>query len=432
MFRNLLLYFLLFNLFASQGLFIFFSANPDAGVISDAGNLYNQLVLPAAFLAACYLVRAYRVPPGVLWAAILPMAPLLLMMAASTVWSDYPELTIRRASHELIEATTLVLLATCFSSAATMLAIFFRAFLIIGCLDLVSAAVLTDSFTAKGFAGIHSDKNIAGQFFFVALPIYIFGMRYREISGNRLLGLFGLVAAVGMLVLTESKTSIGATPVAFALVLLTLGLGNRNPTIRTAVRWCCLAGLLCVLAAIMIWGADALLEMLVRDPTLTGRDLIWRYADSKFEGSPIVGVGYGAIWQVGPQIEEALKRAGLFFVFNEAHNGYLEIAAQLGIAGIVCLVIFLIATLFNAISYWATIEKNTLYGAGALTIYVFWGLIIFNVTESIYFQSGIGNSNVLIFLSAFVASRNKQARMMPAVNIGSRAARPHRAVARTV
>ena len=53
---------------------------------------------------------------------------------------------------------------------------------------------------------------------------------------------------------------------------------------------------------------------------------------------------------------------GLFFVFNEAHNGYLEIAAQLGIVGIISLLIFLITTLLNGLSYWATIEKNTLYG----------------------------------------------------------------------
>lgn len=412
-FRNLLLYALLFNLFASQAAGLFSEASESgASVVSDAGNLYNQLLLPAAFLAAWILVLAHRVPIRVLSAAFIPMAPLLLMMAFSAVWSDYPELTIRRASHEIIEATTMALVAICFSTSRAVLKIFFRAFFVIGLLDLLSAAVFPDSFTVKGFAGIHSDKNIAGQFFFVALPIYLFGTVYKDISGSRWLGLFSLVSGVAMLVLTQSKTAIGATPAGLLVVLLMHGLCHRNSSVRAAMTLCCLAGLLSAVAALMTWGVDDVLEMLVRDPTLTGRDLIWQYANSKFQGSPIVGVGYGAIWQVGPQIEAALKRVGLFFVFNEAHNGYLEIAAQLGSAGVVCLAIFLMATLVNILSYWTKIERNRFYGTGAFTIYIFWGLVIFNITESLYFQSGIGNSNVLIFLGAFVASLNKRSSLV--------------------
>jgi exopolysaccharide production protein ExoQ len=346
------------------------------------------------------------------------MGPLLLVIALSTAWSDYPELTIRRASHELVEATTLALLAACFSNANVMLAIFFRAFLIIGCLDLFSSAIFPDSFTELGFAGIHGHKNMAGQFFFVAQPVYLVGTLYKVVSGNRLLGLFSLVSGAAMLVLTQSKTSVGATLVGLLSVLLTRGLSRRNPTLRVPLVLFCFLGLLCAIAAIISWDPDELLEMLVGDPTLTGRDQIWRYAATKFDGSPIVGVGYGAIWQVGPTIQLALQEMGLFLVFNEAHNGYLEIAAQLGIVGILCLLIFLIATLLNALSYWATIEKHTFCGAGALTIYIFWGLLLYNITESFYFQAGIGSSGTLIFLSAFVASRNKRSMTISTANGG--------------
>jgi O-antigen ligase len=115
---------------------------------------------------------------------------------------------------------------------------------------------------------------------------------------------------------------------------------------------------------------------------------------------------------------------GLFFVFNEAHNGYLEIAAQLGLVGIVCLLIFLITTLLNSLSYWATIEKNTFCGAGALTIYIFWALVLSNITESLYFQAGVGSSGILIFLSAFVANRKKRLVTMSTARAIPRAPRP--------
>ena len=159
--------------------------------------------------------------------------------------------------------------------------------------------------------------------------------------------------------------------------------------------------------------ADNLGSSLIGDPTLTGRDLIWRYVGDKFDGSPIVGVGYGAIWQVGPELESALKELGIgWLLVNEAHNGYLEIAAQLGIVGICCLLIYVMATLLNVISYWAKLEQNSLCGAGALATYIFWGLILSNITESLYFQAGNGSSCIFIFLSAFVASRSKRSVMM--------------------
>ena len=428
MIRNLLLYGFLFHLFAFRATSLFFGSgltDPN-NALSDEGNLFNQLAFPAAFFAVCILVYTYSTPARVFGAALIPMAPLLLMTVLSAGWSDYPELTIRRASREVLEATALGLLATCFSNSNIVLAIFFRAFLVITCLDLFSSAVFPDAFEVTGFMGTHDGKNDAGQFFFAALPVYLLGTLYREISGNRFLGALGFVSGVAMLVLTESKTSIGATVFGFSLVLLTRGLLSRNPAVRVPSALFCFVGLVGAIAAVVNLGHGDLLQMLVGDPTLTGRDRVWAYIVTKFDANPIVGVGYGAIWQVGPTIQSALKEWGLF-MFNEAHDGYLEIAAQLGIAGICCLLIYVTATLLNLISYWAKLEHNTLCGAGALGTYIFWGLILFNITESLYFQAGKGIFCILIFLGAFAASRNKRSMAKSTVNADLRAPRPRTA-----
>src|SRR5258707_10738588 len=123
------------------------------------------------------------------------------------------------------------MLAACFWNARVMSAVLFRAFLIVGCLDLSSSAIFPNSLTDLGFAGIHGHKNLAGQFFVVALPVYLFGTLDKEISGNRLLGLFSLISGVGMLIATQSKTSIGAIVFGFSLLLLARGL-FRHPTFR--------------------------------------------------------------------------------------------------------------------------------------------------------------------------------------------------------
>jgi len=406
-FRKLLLYGFVLYLFAFQAPDLLLGVSAEADSSSAAGNLFNQLIVPAMLFAVCILVHAYRISARRLLYALVPMGPILLVIMLSTVWSDYPELTIRRASRELIEVTALAMLAACFWNARVMLAVLFRAFLIVGCLDLSSSAIFPNSLTDLGFAGIHGHKNLAGQFFVVALPVYLLGTLDKEISGNRLLGLLSLISGVAMLAATQSKTSVGAIVFGFSTLLLARAL-SRNPTLRISLLLFLLLALLCAVAVAVSWGPSELLEMLIGDPTLTGRDQIWRYAINKFDGSPVLGVGYGAIWQVGLLIQLALREMGLFFVFNEAHNGYLEIAAQLGIVGIISLLIFLITTLLNGLSYWATIEKNTLYGAGAFTIYIFWALVLSNITESLYFQPGIGSSGILIFLSAFVASRKER------------------------
>jgi exopolysaccharide production protein ExoQ len=406
--RNLLLYGLLLHLFAFEATTLFTSATESelvADASSDAGNLYNQLILPAAFGAVCILVYAYRVPVRVLSAAMLPMTPLLLVIAFSITWSAYPELTFRRASHEIVEATTLALLACCFTSANAVLVIFFRAFLIVGCLDLLSSVIFPNALTSLGLAGIHGHKNVAGQFFFAAIPVYFLGTLYTQICGKRWIALFALLCGIGMLILSESKTSLGATVFGFACVLIVRGLSQRDFSARAPWLLVCALGLICTIIAFVVWPSDELLEKLVGDPTLTGRDGIWNYAISKFDENPMGGAGYGAIWQIGAQIQPELKEMGIFLLFNEAHNGYLEIAAQLGIIGTLCLVIFLGTTLLNTLWYWVKVEKHSFYGAGALSIYLFSGLALSNITESLYFQAGIGSFGILIFMAALVAGR---------------------------
>jgi len=422
-FRSLLLYGFILYLFAFTAPDLLFGVGTaEADTSSAAGNLFSQLIVPAMFFAACSLVHVYRISARRLWRALAPMAPFLLVVMLSALWSEYPELTIRRASNELLQATALALLAACFSNATAMLAALFRAFLIIGCLDLLSYAFFPESITDLGFAGIHGGKNIAGEFFVVALPVYLLGTLDKEISGNRLLGLFSLISGIAMLVATQSKTSVGAAVFGFSLLLLARAL-SRNHTLRVSLLLCFLLGLLCAIAVTISLGPSELLETLIGDPTLTGRDQIWRFAISKFDGDPVLGVGYGAIWQVGLEIQLALRSMGLYFVFNEAHDGYLEIAAQLGIVGVACLLIFLVRTLLNSLSYWATIEKNSLLGAGALTTYIFWALVLSNITESLYFQAGVGSSGVLIFLGAFVASPHRRLVIVSTANLDPRAPR---------
>ena len=73
-----------------------------------------------------------------------------------------------------------------------------------------------------------------------------------------------------------------------------------------------------------------LAEAVGRDPTLTGRTVIWNAVLSTHT-NPLIGSGYESFW-LGPRLQEVWAQTG--GGITEAHNGYLEIYLNLGIVGL--------------------------------------------------------------------------------------------------
>lgn len=406
LYRNALLYAFMFYFFVDPNTLLpsTRTVGRTAAVLSDAPNVYNQSFLLIALVSGYALTQAYRVPWRRIGTAIIPIAPLLLIAILSIAWSNFPDLTIRRASRETIEILSLIFLSQCFSRKEDVLRILFRGFLVILCMDLASAAISPGSFTALGFTGVHTNKNFAGEFLFVAIPLFAIGSVKASINRYRLVALFALAASFGMLAVTQSKTAVGALLFATLLLFVT-----RSAIVSHRYRGVFVLGALLLIMmegiAFTNFSLQDWISLAVSDPTLTGRDRIWDYVLLKFSGSPIIGVGYGALWQVGPSTAADFKQMGLYLIFNEAHNGYLEIATQLGLLGIAALLFFLTATFANISRFVVRFERSDIAGLGAYGLYLFWGLVLYNITESLYFQSGIGPWGMLVFVASAVAGR---------------------------
>lgn len=87
----------------------------------------------------------------------------------------------------------------------------------------------------------------------------------------------------------------------------------------------------------VIWAAsnsDSLAYLFGRDPTLTGRTSLWQAVWGKVLERPLLGYGYSGFWRgwAGPSADVWLA---IGWRPPHAHNGYLEIALQLGVVGIV-------------------------------------------------------------------------------------------------
>ena len=139
--------------------------------------------------------------------------------------------------------------------------------------------------------------------------------------------------------MSQSSTSLVSLLIGMATVLF---LGLRIVNVRYIGIYVVAGIVLCVLAQLMFDVYGQVIHMVGRNPTLTDRTLIWK-ALLQIDINPVIGTGFESFWTG----ERQRKMSGLFFSeLNEAHNGYLETYINLGIIGVL-LMLLLIFTAFR-------------------------------------------------------------------------------------
>ena len=117
-----------------------------------------------------------------------------------------------------------------------------------------------------------------------------------------------------------------------------------------------------------------LAEAVGRNPTLTGRTDLWKFLLG-MHTNPLFGTGYDSFW-LGPRLEFIWRK---FYLFNEAHNGYLDVYLNLGLIGLSLLVVYLIASYQRICKRLATGSSLALLSLALWTV-----LLFYNVTEAAF------------------------------------------------
>lgn len=291
------------------------------------GDLLTQ-TLNLTFFASSILLfisgynRLKRVETGGLLAI-----GLTLLMFASAFWSFDPRLSIREA---------IIYLSAVLGSigiAANLEGDDFMDMLAVACFWSALASVLlwltspANAMAGEDFRGIFSQKNVLGQ----AMAIGAIGCLHRLRIGRakRISSLLMLAAVSAVAVASKSATSC-LTIVLCCGTDMFLSLSAKGG----AGRALSLMAALLVLPAIIYVAIspDSLLEMLGKDPTLTGRTEIWAYVLADIQQRPLLGWGYSAFWSLSNpaafEIDDAVR-----WVVPQAHNGMLEILLNLGYVG---------------------------------------------------------------------------------------------------
>ena len=130
---------------------------------------------------------------------------------------------------------------------------------------------------------------------------------------------------------------------------------------------------------------------------LTGRGEIWQLSIEQVNSHPFWGIGYAAFWGTGT-VPDVFNVPYRFFQFiNQSHNGYIDLLVQLGVIGLV-LVMLMMSFLW----------KEILILRNKFLINIFFFYMIHNVTESSFIRdSHLAWCMVLFTLAvSFLESNN--------------------------
>lgn len=231
------------------------------------------------------------------------------------------------------------------------------------------------------FSTLENPNLLAG--FLVTMMAIASGMGYKSDTMKSKMLFFTLVTLFGgCLVLTYSR---GAWISLLAIIGMYGVLCNRK------IFW-----LLLLLPVITFFAHDALLERLmsIMNPTDTSSTLrlaLWESTIAMIMDKPFLGIGWGAYWMVYPDYDFFINNANTK-IFH-AHNMYLNIAAEIGIPGLITFLSMIYGHMRLALSsiggsaqHWSSGVMLGIVGAiCGLIVNGFTDYVLFNIQLSMLF-----------------------------------------------
>jgi exopolysaccharide production protein ExoQ len=288
----------------------------------------------------------------------------LVVVPLSILWSISPLDTVYR----YVTIGSIVLVSWAFSSVGwhprryqDVLRPFFTAVLIASVIIGINQPtwIIEGGDLKDAWHGLVNSKNAFGQVAGFGVLFWAHAWLYDYAKWWRAAPFLAL--SVVCLFLSHSSTSLLSTMFAAFLLVLLCGL---PPYMRRYMPYIVGLFAVCVLIYLgavlqLIPGLDILFAPIHaitgKDATFTDRSRIWQIIGEHRALNPFMGTGYGAYW-IGPEPSSPSYTfvGRMFFYPWESHNGYLEMANDLGYLGVVMLFGFLIDYIRQCIALFKT------------------------------------------------------------------------------
>lgn len=373
--------------------------------LGKPGNKITQsvqllMILTSSTLFIDFYRRARRLSTGAIL-ALLVIGYLFL----TTFWSADPGGTLKESvvylfvmlgmigvagSFEADEYLDLLRMS-CFISALASLALL---------VFWPSKALMWDG---GGMEGIFAHKNVLGQTMATGFFACIHSLRAsgRDRNGKILMALtFAGVAAA-----SRSATALLTIFVFFGADRL-IALYRKGGSARTAAAFA--TAILVPILLIVAFDPDPLLELIGKDPTLTGRTEIWAFVTDDIAQKPFLGWGYFGFWVVDNPAAREIGDTLKWFV-PQAHNGLLEMLLQIGFFGTGLFLLIFVRNLVFAVQS----LKGSARDLAISTILYYIGILMLGVSETVLLAPTQSSTTVFFITGLMcerVLARSKQRR----------------------
>jgi exopolysaccharide production protein ExoQ len=190
--------------------------------------------------------------------------------------------------------------------------------------------------------GVFVQKNLLAECMVLAIAC----RAYSVIEHGRLLRALPSIGLMLLCIVLSHSASSLAIGLGVLGVAGAIGLRGRA-TFRLLYLWV-VGSVIAVVATLLILSPGEFFGAIGRDTSMTGRTPLWGEILKIVGERPLLGHGYGGFWNVSSPDVQYLW---LQFPWQPpgAHNGYLDMMVDLGIAGLSVLAYLLFTTMFRAV-----------------------------------------------------------------------------------
>ena len=276
---------------------------------------------------------------------------------------------------------------------------------------LPSIGIHTDDTFLGAWKGFYNDKNSFSSVMLWALAVsYILSFNNNSRFITRLARV-GLFISPIIVILSTSRTAL----VLFILLFVSLTIWSRYlwKGLRTVLTLdITLFSTLIIVGSIISQWVE-IVTGLGKDPTLSGRTVLWASAMNQISQRPLLGYGFNAFWTkdnpAARRVGDALY-PGLFA--HHPHNGFINILINTGWLGLSIFLIGFISTWVLALKY--AYNPQSPEDSWPLAVMVI--ITLHNTTESTLISSNIA---WLFYIMAYLSIR-----IWPRQPIQARATKP--------
>jgi exopolysaccharide production protein ExoQ len=281
--------------------------------------------------------RVWRRFSSVPWIAVCPFLAIM-----SSLWSETPAKTLRAGVILLCTTVWAAYFSEKYTFREQMVLLFTAGVIVITASLAFGAALPQYGLDHLGghdnaWKGIFPSKNTCGAVVLLLLiPAFYITPRRRHL----LLRSVYVLMALTLLVLSRSVAAWIGLGAFVAYFVMSVNLTRFRTRDMLAIGGLLAIGVMAA-AAYVYSDFTRLMYMVGKDPSMNGRAEIWSAVFASIFKHPVLGYGYSAFWR-GLEGESANVSMRLGVIYGQSQNGFLDVWLQLGAAGLLSVVMFLL------------------------------------------------------------------------------------------